>query len=191
MHLIQIPLIFVDNDIEIVTDLFANQYGLGSCRSILEYAEYVGEMHIDDIDIYTQCIKRRLMAMNGVDPDTGSMSTYDNSVSQNFVSTPKSNVSAQNGMVMFLKDSGISKDEIQKALEEIKDKDLGFVDVSDITTANLMRSDFDIKSAIQRMKQNQGKGKSFIVNASTISKGNWAAKVITEAKSKSQKKQVG
>ena len=143
-------------------------------------------MHIDDVDKYTQCIKRRLMAMNGVDPDTGSMATYDDSMSQNFSSTPANTVSAQNGMIMFLKDSGISKDEIQRALDEIKGKDLGFVDVSDITTANLMRSDFDIKSAIERMKQNQEKGKSFIINASTISKGNWAAKVITKARSNSQ-----
>ena len=188
MHLIQIPLIFVDNDIEIVTDLFANQYGLGSCRSILEYAEFIGEMHIDDIDTYTQCIKKRLMAMNGVDPDTGDTYMPNNVMGQNFGSTPANTVSAQTGMIMFLKDSGIPKDEIQKALAEIKDKDLGFIDVSDITTANLMRSDFDIKSAIQRMKYNQERGKNFIINASTISRGNWAAKVITEAKSRSQDK---
>ena len=173
----------MDNDIASVADILASNYGLGGCRNIQEYIVALDEVDVDVVSSFMNAIVDRLDREYG---DDNSTRLDDASTIRSHRVASGNSESGVNGMIMFLRDSGVGRDDAHSAIAEAKEKNYKYHSINHINSNTILRDDFDLKEALVILRENRENSINFNINAESISRGAWVDKTISKAKAQKQ-----
>jgi len=150
-------------------DFFASSYGLGSNRTLSDYAKMIDEE--DPIVLYglTRAALIRIRASHGLETkdEIGDIFT---SKTERYVEKENRGADNKGMLTRFLLDFGASKDEIKLAEEKLKNMKVPEEDFSWITPEKLISPDFDFKGTLRRMNDCNKRSVNVNVSLDTLEK---------------------
>lgn len=162
-----------------IVDLFASEYGLGGCRSLEEYAEMIDKCDPLLIACLQKNIEERYKAQYSTEELDNeskdySIKGYENKKAEKVVREKMIDTDNEKSnrmrMAHFLKQMGANKKEVNEAIKKIENGEIKFSgrDYSWITSKELRKPDFDLKSVMRQMREDREKGMNFKVSLDTM-----------------------
>jgi len=158
-----------------LVDFFLSNYGLGGCRSLKEFWDMV------DNEDPTILILLELAAVERINKRLGGKGFDGRSIGIGETITEafgggvgKSNstevqVNDDNVMAEFLYQMGADRKRIDDGLNKSRNRKIASrVDLSDITSSNMVGEEFDIEDALRRLKDNERNAVKIIVSRGTL-----------------------
>lgn len=156
-------------------EFFLSITGLGGCRSLSEYWEMINNEDPTILTLLKIAAIERINEQNTMmyggkrgRKFGASHSSHSTQVASHVSSSDSKEVLSDRIMGEFLINFGANQAEISKALDELKAQKRQDAKIEDITTENLLRDDYDVKSALERLNKSMEHGKNFVVSMNTI-----------------------
>lgn len=156
-------------------EFFLSITGLGGCRSLAEYWEMINNEDPTILTLLKIAAIERINEQNAMmyggkrgRKFGASHSSHSTQAASHVGSSDSKEVLSDRIMGEFLINFGANQAEISKALDELKAQKRQDAKIEDITTENLLRDDYDVKSALERLNKSMEHGKNFVVSMNTI-----------------------